>query len=636
MTKVWEPAFDYHGVPFDGGSWQMEELATDAAQRVVVYTAPDGRLQLHLTIREYPEFGIVEWYPELTGCGTEPSELIENFHSLALTVALPAETTVRIRRSYGTVNRDDDFRPDTVRLGSAGHDASLRMTTGEGRSSAAWLPFFSVDTGAEGWNVGIGWSGAWTAEFSVGGGQLKLTAGMRHTRFRLNLGETLRQPSILLQRFTDADDARRRLRRFLLTHHTPRNSAGIPFPVPISCMAWGGMSTETMLGMIAEVHKQQMPFDTFWVDAGWYGPDRDVSDCEMSGTSDWWTTVGDWRINRKIHPGGFRPVSDAAHRAGMKFLLWFELERVTPAAPVYTEHPEWLLTLPGQQDRLLDLGNPEACDWALETVSSLIVSEGIDCFRLDFNINTLPYWEHADAPERQGVSEAKHIAGLYRLWDELRRRFPDLLIDNCASGGRRIDFETMSRSLCLWRVDGFRDDEVKQFGMRHLSAWVPLHAGTAKLEPEDEYAFLSGVAAGTSWAACLCLYAYQPTAGVNWFSSPDRERFSWPFARRMIGLAQRLRPYFNGDYVAFEFPEAGWWGYQLHRPETGDGAVVVFRLPDSATARRTLPLRQIDPAGEYQTDSDGVLSALPGKDLQCLQLTLPQPRTVRVIFYRQL
>jgi hypothetical protein len=39
------------------------------------------------------------------------------------------------------------------------------------------------------------------------------------------------------------------------------------------------------------------------------------------------------------------------------------------------------------------------------------------------------------------------------MWDELRQRHPKLTIDNCASGGRRIDLETCSRSYPLWRSD---------------------------------------------------------------------------------------------------------------------------------------------------------------------------------------
>ena len=54
----------------------------------------------------------------------------------------------------------------------------------------------------------------------------------------------------------------------------------------------------------------------------------------------------------------------------------------------------------------------------------------------------LPYWHAADTADRQGMAETRHIEGLYAFWDDLLKRHPNLIIDNCASGGRRIDLET--------------------------------------------------------------------------------------------------------------------------------------------------------------------------------------------------
>src|SRR5512136_3398137 len=86
----------------------------------------------------------------------------------------------------------------------------------------------------------------------------------------------------------------------------------------------------------------------------------------------------------------------------------------------------------------------------------MIEEVGIDVYRQDFNMEPLRYWQEADEPERVGMHEIRHVEGLYALWDELRARHPGLAIDNCASGGRRIDLETVSRSYALWRSD-FQD-----------------------------------------------------------------------------------------------------------------------------------------------------------------------------------
>ena len=75
------------------------------------------------------------------------------------------------------------------------------------------------------------------------------------------------------------------------------------------------------------------------------------------------------------------------------------------------------------------------------------------------------YWQAIDAAaggSRNGMAEVLHISGMYTLWDTLRETFPSLLIDNCASGGRRIDVETIRRAVHLWRSDYCWDDSATQ------------------------------------------------------------------------------------------------------------------------------------------------------------------------------
>jgi alpha-galactosidase len=86
----------------------------------------------------------------------------------------------------------------------------------------------------------------------------------------------------------------------------------------------------------------------------------------------------------------------------------------------------------------------------------------------------LTYWRSADAPARQGITELRHVTGYLAYWDELRRRHPDMLIDSCASGGRRNDLETMRRAVPLWRSDYAYEATGHQCMMYGLSLWLPL------------------------------------------------------------------------------------------------------------------------------------------------------------------
>jgi len=124
------------------------------------------------------------------------------------------------------------------------------------------------------------------------------------------------------------------------------------------------------------------------MDAGWYP-------CN----GHWWNT-GTWEPDRTRFPGGIRAVTDYLHERGIRSILWFEPERVTPGTWLDVNHPEWLFR--GKDESLLNMGDPEARKWAVERVDGLIVSEGIDIYRQDFNTSPLPYWRANDAEDRTG------------------------------------------------------------------------------------------------------------------------------------------------------------------------------------------------------------------------------------------
>ena len=100
-----------------------------------------------------------------------------------------------------------------------------------------------------------------------------------------------------------------------------------------------------------------------------------------------------------------------------------------------------------------NLGNPDARRWLTDHVDKLLTEQGIDLYRQDFNMDPLGYWRGARRPGPAGHHRNPHVEGYLAYWDELLRRHPGMLIDTCASGGRRNDLETMRRAVPLWRSD---------------------------------------------------------------------------------------------------------------------------------------------------------------------------------------
>jgi alpha-galactosidase len=234
------------------------------------------------------------------------------------------------------------------------------------------------------------------------------------------------------------------------------------------------------------------------------------------------------------------------------------------------------------------------------------------------------------------MAEIRHIEGLYRMWDDLRAAYPHLAIDNCASGGRRIDLESMSRSTPLWRSDNTCDmldlkpatvvlaAQKNQTMTAGLSRYVPF--STTGQKGSSPYLFRSAMNAGISFCED-CRPADYP-----------REQL-----KQAIAEAKRLRPYFFGNFYALgavTVRPQDWCVLQYHRPREQDGLLLAFRRDASLDAVHTVQLREIDPAADYEvTQSQGYERSAPkrmkGAELGSLKLQIEQQPGSLVIEYRK-
>jgi alpha-galactosidase len=349
--------------------------------------------------------------------------------------------------------------------------------------------------------------------------------------------------------------------------------------------------------------------DFLWVDAGWFGKDEAKVGATVFN-SNWGSLVGDWFPNPGYFPEGLGPVGKALKEMNLGFLLWLEPERVFKGTMWTREHPEFLRG-PSGDNYFFDLGNPAALRTLTDHLVQLINEGNISCYRQDFNMDPRPFWDAADAPDRVGMAEIRHITGLYQMWDDLLARCPGLLIDNCSSGGRRIDIETMSRSIPLWRSDaqcfpGF-SGAIMQAQTHGLGFWVPLSAGCC--DREDTYMFRSALGQG------LDLIMYE-------FEKDNSKHFSLDWLKQRLGELNQVRDFFSGDFyplITFTLAEDSWAAWQFDRPETGAGMVLAFRRPQCAYLLADLPLKGLDAGADYEfrNADGGDVMRISGKE--CLE-----------------
>ncbi len=315
---------------------------------------------------------------------------------------------------------------------------------------------------------------------------------------------------------------------------------------------------------------------------------------------------------------------------GMGFLLWVEPERVYQGTMWTREHPDFLLG-PVGPNYLFDLGNPAARQALTDHLAKLIQDGNISCYRQDFNMDPRPFWDAADAADRIGMAEIRHITGLYQMWDDLLARCPGLLIDNCSSGGRRIDLETISRSIPLWRSDaqcfpGF-SGTVMQGQTHGLGLWVPLGAGCC--DRQDTYMFRSAMGPG------LDLIMYE-------FEKDTNNHFSIPWLQKMLGELQQVRDCFLGDFyplISFTLADDSWAAWQFDRPDLGTGIVLAFRRPQSPFAVAALTLKGLQAEATYEFRDADTGEVVQRVGSQCmddgLQIEIAGKPAARLLIYQR-
>lgn len=613
----WPFSFLYDGKPSGEllAQWEVtkESVAgTDGTTLTkVTYRDPVSGLECVLEMTAFTGSPALEWIVRFRNTGAGDTAIISDIRAMDVSRACPARTSSNLYYSKGTHGGIDDFALMHSEITHWRPPIDL-----DSWGSRGLLPFFNVELGEEGVIGAIGWTGHWRASFSRDqDGVVRVAAGMARTHFRLHPGEEVTSPRVLLV-FWKGDRIRGHnlLRRHMVARHLPRAAGQLVEP-PVCCATWGGMKTKNHLSLIDLIRKSKLPFDVYWMDAGWYGPDHETEEFQNFNTEDWAYHRGHWRVNRMVHPDGLTPIASVASEAGIKVLLWFSPYTAEESVPLVTEHPEWTMG-PWRAEKgiglnrtpatfySLNIGIPELRRDLADRMSALIAEHKVEWFRDDGGL-PLPK-EEDEAADRQGMGEIRAVQGFYAFWDELLRRHPGLMIDNCGGGGSRIDLETMGRSLVLWRTDFNCHPEADPIGMQvgthGLSHWAPLVGGGAPTRPGDTYNFRS------SWCGGIPFSLFHAGGFGSALTAPAPD-YPIDWHRRMIVDYQRVRKCYTGDFYALtgcSTSDKEWFAYQMDRPDLGEGVVVVLRRPKSPFTTAELCLSGLTPAGRYVVeDLDG-------------------------------
>jgi alpha-galactosidase len=600
--------------------WTSQATTAAGGERVYTWRDPDSGLQVQWKIKAVPDFPAVEWLLLFDNTGTQDSPLVSEVESLDLTLNRRANGDYQLHGALGGRSLPDDMVPFTWRLpGTDGRTTSVELGN-DYPSSNRHLPFFNIQTpDNHGVMIGIGWSGHWAAQAHLNKTKLETKAGLNRSEFVLHPKESIRTPRVL-EMFWEGKrlHAQNMFRQLLDQRYLPKLPDHLEHPmVSVNvCFTYHGhggflhqATSDTILPLVQPF--ADLGAELMIIDAGWYDGQP------------WGEWLGNWRYSKEKYPQGMRPIADALQQHNMRFGLWFASEAISKHAPVLESNPDFVRRADSQSGGTLRMDLPGARQWFLDQVNYLIDQQGMNCYRQDgaggFG---------KDPPQRVGIAESEHMAGLYQNWDDLIAQHPALIREGCCGGGRRIDLETLSRFHWHQKSDRWYDSESDQCSLYGANLFLPGGIINIPTERTDNYG------AWSSFAGQFCL---------GWH--PLDKDFPMTEAREQVRRYKEIRPLLHGDFYPLTpcSLQEEWIGYQFHRADLDKGFVLLFRrkvepgvLPKQSSF--TAVLRGLNPQTTYRfhseaEDRQGTVSGATGANH--VQLEVPQAPGARLLLYER-
>jgi alpha-galactosidase len=524
---------------------------------------------------------------------SEATKAITNVNALDLTLSAASQKQL-VNSTGGLIGPFDGSTPGYV-VSTSALAQPVSLSAEGGKSSNKNLPFWVIHDSAAGSGryMGIGWSGQWQADFQPVKDQntSRLTVGMPNTNISLQNGQSIVSPSVLVGNYQGNSQAGcNALRRVINDKYVAKLGSEKMAP-PVSWNSWTRFGNDVNESML----KTQMDaaaglgVEYFCIDAGWFNGGFQAG-------------VGNWTVDAAKFPGGLGPVGQYAAQKGMKLGLWFETDRAMPGTRLATEHPEWI-----GADNQVKLEIPAARDWMFNAMCANIDQSGAKWIRYDCNgPDMMGAWNARDTATAQGLTQIQFLQGEYELLDRLRAKYPDMVIESCAGGGRRIDLETISRAQTFWRSDEPGHLNVLRSQATGGNYFLP--GGLLNTDLADSPSF--NIVNDKTTFNMRSLFAGPLGFSCDWtqLDAAARDR-----VKTTIAEYKQVRNLINKDYYPLfpqTFDTSQWNGWEFYDPEIGEGFLTVLRPQESAMASCVIRL------GGVESDAMYELSRVDGSQLR--------------------
>ena len=345
----------------------------------------------------------------------------------------------------------------------------------KGASSAEFNPFLALrrpntdEFSGEVIGFSLVYSGNFMAEIDVDTyNQTRIMMGIHPERFSwpLNLNEEFYTPEVVIV-YSDKglnymSQVYHSLYRECLMRGKWKDSVR-----PILLNSWEALSFSIDEEKIKELatNASKLGVELFVLDDGWFGKRNN----DNAG-------LGDWTVNKEKFPNGLNEIIEYINKLGMDFGIWIEPEMVNKESELYRSHPDWIIHDPNRKPShtrnqyTLDFSRDEVVDHIYNQIEKLLSDYNISYVKWDMNRYITECYSKDKGANLQGTVYHKYILNVYKLYDKLTTRFPNILFESCSSGGARFDPGMLYYAPQTWTSDN--TDAIERIKIQYGSSLV--------------------------------------------------------------------------------------------------------------------------------------------------------------------
>lgn len=605
--------FTVDGKKFNPAEWNTEFIksSNDAKDYrggntgYIIFSSDKYKLEVKVEATEFSNNATCQWTVYIKNTGSQNSGVISDFYALDSSFTTG---DAELYYSMGSDTAASDFSLIKKNLSSF----PKKFSGYDGKPTEKYLPYFNINGKEYGMILGIGWTGQWAAELSGKDSSTNISVKQENLEAYLLPGEEIRSPLVSLSFYKNSNPLKgfNLFREWIMSCVYPENITQSHYTVMEIA---GPMSTRTsdeIIGILDNTKDSvYAQTDAFWMDAGWY-----------KYNEGWHDGVGNWTVDTSRYDNGISELSEYAAKKGLGHVLWYEPERVFPGTQFHntgSQHEEWLIY--GSDDNIMwNLANEDAFNYYCEYLLNSLKENGVTVYRQDFNFAPLEYWKKADAEfydGRNGICENHYVTNLYRYLDYLCENIDGLIIDNCASGGKRLDLEMTFRSIPFWRSDYNCSEhydlfEATQSHTYGISFWLPI-SGSA-LNMRSEYSLRSDI---------------MPLMLMDFFAN-TAPHFNLHEDQRALMTYN----YYPIDFGSFDKDEMH--AMQFSSKDGLSGTALIYKRPEVSEKEYTVKLNGLVPEQTYTVydiDTPEKVNNITGKELMNEGFTIDLPEEEKAI-----